>query len=216
MSNSCFFFFRKKIIIDNFYISDIYIKNRDIFIYYIKQFSRKVNYSKSIFYSCLHLMDYYLIHELKNEITKRTIALIALGFFLISAKFYETDIYEPKLNQFCKVDKDIVISMNEMIINEIKCLKMMDYNIVNYSVYDWLKVLNKVGYVFNNKINKLKFEQIKERQKLLLRRIIHSNILYSYDSFKIAISIIHISMDNIFFNDKIIEFIFSFSCLFDN
>ena len=206
--NQMLLYDQKKIIIDNFYISDIYIKNRDIFIYYIKQFSRKVNYSKSIFYSCLHLMDYYLIHELKNEITKRTIALIALGFFLISAKFYETDIYEPKLNQFCKVDKDIVISMNEMIINEIKCLKMMDYNIVNYSVYDWLKALNKVGYVFNNKINKLKFEQIKERQKLLLRRIIHSNILYSYDSFKIAISIIHISMDNIFFNDKISKELF--------
>ena len=184
------------------YISDIYIKNRDIFIHYIKQFCRIINYSKSIFYICLHLMDYYLIHEIKKEMTKREIALISLGFFLIAAKFNENDIYEPKLNLFCKIDKDIVISKKEIITSEIKVLKMMDYNVINYSIYDWLKILNKVGYVFDGKINMLKFEQIKDKQKLLLRRIIHSDILYLYDSFKIALSIIHISMDNIFYTDK--------------
>ena len=184
------------------HISDIYIKNRDIFIHYIKQFCRKINYSKSIFYICLHLMDYYLIHEIKREMTKRTIALITLGFFLIAAKFNENDIYEPKLNLFCKIDKDIVISKKEIINSEIKVLKMMDYNLINYSVYDWLKILNKVGYVFDGRIYKLKFEQIKDKQKLLLRRIIHSDVLYRYDSFKIALSIIHISMDNIFYSDK--------------
>ena len=184
------------------YISDIYIKNRDIFIHYIKQFCRIINYSKSIFYICLHLMDYYLIHEIKKEMTKREIALISLGFFLIAAKFNENDIYEPKLNLFCKIDKDIVISKKEIITSEIKVLKMIDYNVINYSIYDWLKILNKVGYVFDGKINMLKFEQIKDKQKLLLRRIIHSDILYLYDSFKIALSIIHISMDNIFYTDK--------------
>jgi len=184
------------------YISDIYLKNRDIFIHYIKQFCRIINYSKSIFYICLHLMDYYLIHEIKKEMTKREIALISLGFFLIAAKFNENDIYEPKLNLFCKIDKDIVISKKEIITSEIKVLKMMDYNVINYSIYDWLKILNKVGYVFDGKINMLKFEQIKDKQKLLLRRIIHSDILYLYDSFKIALSIIHISMDNIFYTDK--------------
>ena len=184
------------------YISDIYIKNRDIFIHYIKQFCRIINYSKSIFYICLHLMDYYLIHEIKKEMTKREIASISLGFFLIAAKFNENDIYEPKLNLFCKIDKDIVISKKEIITSEIKVLKMMDYNVINYSIYDWLKILNKVGYVFDGKINMLKFEQIKDKQKLLLRRIIHSDILCLYDSFKIALSIIHISMDNIFYTDK--------------
>jgi hypothetical protein len=147
-------------------------------------------------------MDYYLIHEIKKEMTKREIALISLGFFLIAAKFNENDIYEPKLNLFCKIDKDIVISKKEIITSEIKVLKMMDYNVINYSIYDWLKILNKVGYVFDGKINMLKFEQIKDKQKLLLRRIIHSDILYLYDSFKIALSIIHISMDNIFYTDK--------------
>ena len=184
------------------YISDIYIKNRDLFIYYIKQFCRIINNSKSNFFNCLHLMDFYLIHELKEEVSKRIIALISLGFFLVSLKFYENDLYEPKLDKFCKIDKDIVVSLNEIRSSEIKCLKIIDYNVINYSAYDWLKTLNKVGYVFNNKINKLKFEQIKDKQKLILRRIIYSDILYRYDSFIIALSIIHVSMDNTFYTDK--------------
>ena len=184
------------------YISDIYIKNRDLFIYYIKQFCRIINNSKSNFFNCLHLMDSYLIHELKEQITKRNIILITLEFFLVSLKFNEIDLYEPKLNKFCKIDKDIVVSENEIRNYEIKCLKIIDYNIINYSAYDWLKTLNKVGYAFNNRINKLKFEQIKDKQKLILRRIIYSDILYRYDSFIIALSIIHLSMDNTFYTDK--------------
>ena len=184
------------------YISDIYIKNRYIFIHYIKHFCLKINYSQKIFYTCLHLLDNFLIHEIIKEITKRAIALITLGFFLISAKFNEDDIYEPKLNQFCKIDKDIVISKKEIINSEIKALKIINYNTINYSVNDWLITLNKVGYAFNGRINKIKFEQIKEKQKLLLRRIIYSDILYKYESFKVALSIIHISMDNIFYTDK--------------
>ena len=205
LSNQEFISTHKK---NNLFISNIYIKNRAIFIHYIKQFCFKLNYNKNIFYTCLNLLDNYLIHEIKKEITKREIALIALGFFLVAAKFNEDDIYEPKLNQFCKIDKNIVISKNEIINTEIKVLKMMDYNIINYSTYDWIKTLNKVGYVFNGKISKLKYEQIKDRQKLLLRRIINSNILYKYNPFQIAISIIHISMDNIFYTDKISKELF--------
>ena len=184
------------------FISDIYINNRDVFIKYIKQYCLKLNYNKNIFYACLHLIDNYLIHALKKEISERNIALITLGFFLVTLKFNENDIFEPKLNKFYKISEDIVFSKNEIIKSEIKALKIMDYNMINYSVIDWLKTLNKVGYVFDNKFNKIKFEQIKDKQILLLRRIIHSNILYRYDSFQIALSIIHISMDNIFYTHK--------------
>ena len=184
------------------FISDIYINNRDIFIKYIKQYCLKLNYNKNIFYACLHLIDNYLILALKKEISERNIALITLGFFLVTLKFNENDIFEPKLNKFYKISEDIVFSKNEIIKSEIKALKIMDYNMINYSVIDWLKTLNKVGYIFDNKFNKIKFEQIKDKQILLLRRIIYSNILYRYDSFQIALSIIYISMDNIFYTHK--------------
>ena len=183
--------------------NNIYIKNRDTFIFYLNQFCNKMNYSERVFYHCLYLLDSYLIHILKKEISKRTIILITLGFFLISSKFIETDIFEPNINQFCKIEKDIIISQKEILNMEIKCLQLINYNILNYSTYDWLEILNKVGVVFNTQPINFKIEQIYEKQKYLLKRIINYDSLYKYNSFQIALSIIHITLDNFFSINKI-------------
>jgi len=183
--------------------NNIYIKNRDIFIFYLKQFCNKMNYSERVFYHCLYLLDSYLIQILKKEISKRTIILITLGFFLISSKFIEIDIFEPNINQFCKIEKDIVISQKEILNMEIKCLQLINYNILNYSTYDWLEILNKVGLIFNTQTINLKIEQIYEKQKYLLKRIINYDLLYKYNSFQLALSIINITLDNFFSINKI-------------
>ena len=188
-----------KIMIQN----NIYIKNRDIFIFYLKQFCKKMNYSETVFYHCLYLLDSYLIYILKKEISKRTIILITLGFFLISSKFIEIDIFEPNINQFCKIEKDIIISQKEILNMETKCLQLINYNILNYSAYDWLEILNKVGVIFNTQTKNLKIEQIYENQKYLLKRIINYDLLYKYNSFQIALSIINITLDNFFSINKI-------------
>lgn len=184
--------------------NNIYIKNRDIFIFYLKQFCNKMNYSQRVFYHSLYLLDSYLIHILKKDVSKRTIILITLGFFLISSKFIEIDIFEPNINQFCKIEKDIIISQKEILNMEIKCLQLINYNILNYSTYDWLEILNKVGVIFNTQaIINFKIEQIYEKQKYLLKRIINYDLLYKYNSFQIALSIIHITLDNYFSTNKI-------------
>ena len=182
--------------------SNIYIKNRDTFILYLKQLCNKMNYSDNTFYHCLYLLDTYLIYFIKKEISKRTIFLILLGFFLISAKFNENDIFEPNINQFCKIEKDIIVSQKEIINMEKKCLNLINYNMINYSTYDWLKVFNKIGVIFNIDTIKFTVEHIFEKQKYLLKRIIHTDSLYKYTSFKNALSIIHISLDKIFSANK--------------
>jgi hypothetical protein len=162
-----------------------------------------LNYSERVFYHCLYLLDSYLIQILKKEISKRTIILITLGFFLISSKFIEIDIFEPNINQFCKIEKDIVISQKEILNMEIKCLQIINYNILNYSTYDWLEILNKVGVIFNAQVINLNIEQIYEKQKYLLKRIINYDLLYKYNSFQLALSIINITLDNFFSINKI-------------
>ena len=169
----------------------------------MKQFCNKMNYSERVFYHCINLLDSYLIQILKKEISKRIIILITLGFFLISSKFIEIDIFEPNINQFCKIEKDIVISQKEILNMEIKCLQLIDYNILNYSTYDWLEILNKVGVIFNTQTINLKIEQIYEKQKYLLKRIINYDLLYKYNSFQLALSIINITLDNFFSINKI-------------
>ena len=183
--------------------SNVYIKNRDIFISYLKRLCFKMNYKEYTFYHCLYLLDSYLVHILKKELTKRTIFLIILGFFLISSKFKEDDIFEPNINQFCKIDKDVVVSQNEILNMEIKCLQIINYNMISYSVYDWLKIFNEIGIIFNTNTNNVKTGLIYEKQKYFLKRLINSDILYKYNSFHIALSIIHISMENIFIHNKI-------------
>ena len=189
--------------------SFIYIKNRDIFISYLNKLCNKMNYKENTFYHCLYLLDSYLIHNiLKKELSKRNIYLIVLGFFLVSSKFSEDDIFEPNINQFCKIDKDVVVSQREILSMEIKCLQIINYNLMNYSTYDWLKTFNKIGIIFNTKTNNINVKQIYEKQKYFLKRIINSDILYNYNSLYIALSIIHISMENIFINNKINKDIF--------
>lgn len=188
---------------DNNIKSNIYIKNRDIFILYLKQLCSKMNYKENTFYHCLYLLDSYLINILKKEITKRTIFLIILGFFLISSKFTEDDIFEPNINRFCKINKDIVVSQSEILNMEIKCLQIINYHMINYSAYDWIKIFNKIGIIFNTNTNNINMEHIYEKQKYILKRLINSDILYRYNSFHIAISIIHISIDNIFISNKL-------------
>ena len=189
--------------------SNIYIKNRDVFISYLNQFCNKMNYSENTFYNCLYLLDSYLIHIIKKEITKRTIILILLGFFLISSKFIEDDIFEPNVNQFCKIEKNIVVSPKEILNMEIKCLQLVNYNMVNYSAFDWLKIFNKLGIVFTVDSSAYKNEEFFEKQKYILKRIINTDILYKFDSFKVALSIIHISMDKILLSNKINKDLFS-------
>ena len=89
----------------------------------IKQFCLKLNYNKKIFYACLHLIDNYLIHELKKEISKREIALITLGFFLVALKFNENDIFEPKLDKFYKIGNDIIWDIDKNLPDTIKPVK---------------------------------------------------------------------------------------------
>ena len=72
-----------------------------------------MNYKENTFYHFLYLLDSYLINVLKKEITKRTIFLIVLGFFLISSKFTEDDIFEPNINRFCKMEREKIASLRE-------------------------------------------------------------------------------------------------------
>ena len=199
--------------------TNIYIKNREIFISYLKRLCFKMNYKENTFYHCLHLLDSYLFYILKKEISKRTIFLIVLGFFLISSKFKEVDIFEPNINQFCKINKDIIVSQNEILNMEMKCLQIINYNMINYSAYDWLKIFHKIGIIFNTNNNKIKTDIIYEKQKYFLKKIINSNLLFTYNSFHIALSIIHISMENLFANNKIDKDLFDiflsiFNCKF--
>ena len=106
----------------------IYFFKRKILLLYLQNMTRKFNFSDLSFYHCLFLVDLYLSHNITEEMTEEDLLYILIGFFLISSKFKETDIYEPELGEFNNIGSNVILSSEKIILNEIKCLKLLNYN----------------------------------------------------------------------------------------
>ena len=59
-----------------------------------------------------------------------------------------------ELNSFCCHKENIYLSIDKNAYYEIVCLKSINYNIFNYSAYDWLIELIIIGLVFDWEVNK--------------------------------------------------------------
>jgi hypothetical protein len=112
-----------------------------------------MEYNDSSFYFSLYLLDTYLSRIISDDISDRELFLVVLGFFLISSKYIEDDIFEPELQIFCNIEKSILLTINEIRESEVQCLTLLNHNMYIYSVYDWLSILLSNGIVFEEEIN---------------------------------------------------------------
>ena len=177
-------------------IFDKYAKNRNKILIYIHKLCTKLKYNDSSFYLSLYLLDTYLSRIFSDDITERELFLVVLGFFLISSKFIEDDIFEPELQIFCNIEKSISLTMEEIRASEVQCLTLINYNMYLYSSYDWLNILLSNGILFENEIkdmNELGNIYI-YTQKLLT--LITSKIYFCrFSSLQIAFSIVQLSRE---------------------
>ena len=184
-----------KILFDD-YIFHKYEKQRNKILLYTHKLCTKLAYNDSTFYSTLYLLDTYLSRIYSDDITEKELFLVVLGFFLISSKYIEDDIFEPELQIFCNIEKSINLSMEEIRASEVQCLTLTNYNLFLYSTYDWLNILLSNGILFENEIkdiNELGNIYI-YTQKLLT--IVTSKIYFcKYTSMQIAFSIIQLSRE---------------------
>ena len=133
---------------------NIYLIYRKMIITNLQKMMKMFDYCDLIFYQCLFYIDYYLSHNMTEDMSEKKILYYLVGYFLISAKFKETDIYEPNLDSFCCLKKKIYLSMDKIAYYEMLCLKSIKYNFFSYSAYDWLSELITNGIVFDCEINK--------------------------------------------------------------
>ena len=173
-----------------------YETQRNKILLYIHKLCTKLGYNDCTFYSTLFLLDTYLSRIFSDDITERELFLVVLGFFLISSKYIEDDIFEPELQIFCNIEKNIDLTMEEIRTSEVQCLTLINYNLFLYSTYDWLNILLSNGILFENEIkdiNELGNIYI-YTQKLLT--IVTSKIYFcKYTSMQIAFSIIQLSRE---------------------
>lgn len=189
----------------------LYLTKRKLILLYLQDITRKLNYSDLSFYHCLFLVDLYLSHNITEEMDEEELLSILIGFFLITSKYKETDIYEPELINFNNIDTNIVLSMEKILLYETKCLKFINYNFFVYSAYDWINVFISNGYIFEDEIDNKNKEYINEihtyTYKLLIV-ITPKNIFIKYSPLYLAITLIQICREEKIDKNKINEELF--------
>ena len=196
-------------------IFDKYAKHRNKILIYIHKLCTKLKYNDSSFYLCLYLLDTYLSRIFSEDITERELFLIVLGFFLISSKYIEDDIFEPELQMFCNIEKSLLLTMDEIRASEVQCLTLINYNLYLYSTYDWLNIFISNGIIFENEVKDLdELGNVYLYTQKLLTQVTSKAYFFKYSSMQIALSIVQISRerfihDNIQNSDKLFKLLIS-------
>ena len=133
---------------------NLYLKYRNLILLKLQKLMKTFDYCDMIFYQCLYYLDLYLSHDMADNYSEKKILYNLIGYFLISVKFKEIDIYEPSLDSFFDLSQGIYFSMDKIAYYEVLCLKKINYNVFAYSAYDWVSQLNANGIVFNCELNK--------------------------------------------------------------
>ena len=184
-----------KLLIDE-EIFEKYSRIRNRILIYIHNLCTKMEYNDSSFYFSLYLLDTYLSRIITDDISERELFLVVLGFFLISSKYIEDDIFEPELQMFCNIEKSILLTINEIRESEVQCLTLIDHNMYIYSVYDWITTLLNNGIVFQEEIiDKNEIEEIYIYTQKLLTNLTSKIFFCKYSSIQIAFSIVQISRE---------------------
>ena len=183
-------------------IFEKYAKNRNKILIYIHKLCTKLQYNDGSFYLSLYLIDTYLSRIFSDDITERELFLVILGFFLISSKYIEDDIFEPEFQLFCNINKSLVLTTEEIRTSEVQCLTLINYNLYLYSVYDWVNILLNNGILFENEINDIKdLKNIYIYIQQLLTLATSKIYFFKYSSLHIALSIVHLGRDK-YLNNK--------------
>ena len=184
-----------KLLIDE-EIFEKYSRIRNRVLIYIHNLCTKMEYNDSSFYFSLYLLDTYLSRIISDDISDRELFLVVLGFFLISSKYIEDDIFEPELQIFCNIEKSILLTINEIRESEVQCLTLINHNMYIYSVYDWITTLLNNGIVFKEEVtDKNEVEEIYAYTQKLLTNLTGKIFFCKYSSIQIAFSIIQLSRE---------------------
>lgn len=187
-------FFKEKTKVTNWYI-----KNRKKILVYLQKLTLQMKYSDATFYTTLLFLDKYLKKEDgEKEKLKKNLDYFVLAFFLLFAKLNENNIFEPNLTQFESSDEKKSLNLREIKESEIECLNMIQYDVIDFSAYDWLSVLLNNGFIFEDELDNLAkntINSIYTFTKKTLAAITNKELFLNFSPFQIALSIIKIARE---------------------
>lgn len=175
----------------------LYAENRWYVIKMLEEFNRIYHFSDEIFYLALTYLDIIFYKLSGKSLMKKDFDLYILNSLFLAEKFYEKDIDEyPDYSLF--IEKCIYqVSVKEIAIKEVECLKKLNYKLDYYSPYDLLKLFFYNGYVYEKEINLFNSNSyctmMNNYAYKIFRDVIYSNLALTYPSYQIVISIIQLT-----------------------
>ena len=115
---------RSPITIDYHSIQNSHLKKRKSVMANLQKLSIKMKYSDSTFYKALNYLDNTMRKIV--DINSKQILYLTVGFFIISGKYNENDIFEPDLNDLIQFHEKHILQVEEILRYEIICLQLID------------------------------------------------------------------------------------------
>ena len=176
-----------------------YLKERSKIISYLKLLTLKYKISDSSFFKTLYYID--LTFRDKSHCFNLIESLdyyIAAMLFLI-AKFNEDNYNEPSFHNVINSSCNGILDMNMLIKYEVKCLQMLNYNLVEYTLYDWICLFFYNGFVFQDELhnnnNNVSISSIYTYIKRIIALITYKVVMLQYTPLVLCLSILKLTRD---------------------
>ena len=206
------------------HINKDYIAQRKNILNILHKITTKMGFKSQIFFLSVKYLD-IIFSSKKNYNIKLNLHTAALTCLILSAKFGEVDPYVPQLIYFIKIYYHLIgyksrnhISLRDLKIAEVDILKILNYKLNYYTIYDINSFLFVHGVLKtqqikeitgekNDGINSHKFEKILEKiykkSRYYLDIVINcTKLCLNYDDLFLSIYIMKKSIEEILFNEK--------------
>ena len=175
----------------------------------LEKYRHIYNFSEETFYLAMTYMDIIFKKLGDKTVRGKDFELYTINSLLLAGKFYEKDIreYESPVEPFWELNH-YRISEKDIKLNEIECLKILNYKLDHHSAYDLLKFFMYNGIVYRN--DSYGVPNIIYNYSLkIFRDIMNSNITLNYHPLPICFSIITLARKRFKLNTKYLKKIYS-------
>ena len=175
----------------------------------LEKYRHSYNFSEETFYLAMTYMDIIFKKFGEKTVRGKEFELYIMNSLLLAGKFYEKDIRELQsaVDPFWELN-NYRISEKDIILNEIECLKILNYKLDHHSAYDLLKFFMYNGIVYRNDSYALP-NIIYNYSLKIFRDVMNSNISLCYHPLPICFSIITLARKRFKLNTKYLKKIYS-------
>ena len=193
-------------------ISKWYSKNRKKIMMYLQRLTIQMRYSDGTFYTTLYFLDKLLRKkENQEDLVLKKVDYFVIALFLIIAKMNENNIIEPELDQFPSINQTEFLRIKDIKTFELYILNYINYDIIDFSAYDWLSVFLSNGFILEDEIKSMPantINSIYSYTKKTIAAITSKDVFMLYSPFQIAFSIIKLAREQYALSNSSIEILY--------